>query len=168
MSVVRVLHRIDAAHWLLARLFFDDMRNKSWRSRTHEDAVEERRIKPNISENRTDRAIDIDRKRLARCSKRSFKRARGSDVSAVDTCKRGEFKESRRARIFSVNAMTKAAEAFASRFELHHRRVCSRINRDVLTRRARDQCCKLARAIFDRTTVMTIDRHDARSNARPE
>src|SRR5882724_1507926 len=67
---------IDTAHRFRAGLFFDDMRDQSGGARDHENAVERRRIHPQIGEDRADGSIHVNWKRFLRGGERFLNRSR--------------------------------------------------------------------------------------------
>ena len=81
--VVAMIDWIDATHRFLADLFFDDMRDQAGRARDHENAVECRRVHPQIGEDRADGAVHIDRERFFCGGERFLDCSRCSHVHAV-------------------------------------------------------------------------------------
>src|SRR2546430_8326300 len=61
--VVAVIDWINASHWFLARLFFDNMCHQAGRACNHENAVESGGVHSEIGKDRTDRAVHINRQR---------------------------------------------------------------------------------------------------------
>jgi hypothetical protein len=65
-----VVDGIDAAHGSLASLFFNYERNKSWRARDHENAIERGGVHSQIA----DSAVHIDKQGLSLPPRTTFRR----------------------------------------------------------------------------------------------
>src|SRR6266480_4808998 len=59
--IISVVNGIDSAHWSFASLFFDNVRDESWRARDHEYAVECLRTHSQVGKDGADRPVYVDR-----------------------------------------------------------------------------------------------------------
>src|SRR5437762_443894 len=83
--IISVVNGIDSAHWSFASLFFDNVRDESWRARDHEYAVERCGIHSQVGENGADCTVYIDRERFLGVDKCFLNCARRLHVHAVHT-----------------------------------------------------------------------------------
>ena len=152
---------IDAAHRSLADLFLDYMRHEAGRARDHENAVERGGVHSEIGEDRADGAVHVDGERFFRGGERFFDRARRLHVHAIHAGLASKFEQTRSARIFGVQTVTKSRHAFA-RFAHGRKRARSGfIHRNRFAPGAIGNCFELPSAVLNGAAVMTIDRHDA-------
>src|SRR5260370_40431646 len=98
-----MVHGIDTAHRLLASLFFDYVRDKSWCARDHEYAVERRGIHSQVGENGADRTVYIDRERFLRVGKCLLNCARRLHLRTANTGFPRKLEQTRSAQTFDVH-----------------------------------------------------------------
>jgi len=101
-----VVDGIDAAHGSLASLFFNYERNKSWRARDHENAIERGGVHSQIGKGRANSAVHIDSKVFLCRRERLFDGARCLHLHAINAGFARQFEQTCCARVLGVKAMT--------------------------------------------------------------
>src|SRR5207247_6383409 len=148
-SVITVIDGIDAAHRSLADLFLDYMRHETGRTRDHENAVERGGVHSEIGEDRADGAVYVDGERFFRGGERFLDRPRRLHVHAVQTGLASKLEQTRRARIFGVQTVTKSRHAFARFTHSRERARSGFIHRNRFARGTLGNCFELPGAIFN-------------------